>query len=63
MEVEAIYVFRAGGREIIAKTKLFGQPMMVPPDDSYDIAIKQPGGLATIAKKVTAKRGELTEVR
>ena len=51
VQVEAIYVLRAGGNEIIAKTKQFGQPMMVPPDDSYDIAIKQPGGLATIQEE------------
>ncbi len=62
-EIEAIYVLRAGGDEIIAQTKEFGHPMMVPPDDSYDIAIKQPGGLARIKTKVTAKRGEVTEIR
>ena len=62
-QIEAIYVLRAGGNEIIAQTKAFGQPMMVPPDGSYDIALKQPGGLAKIKTKVTAKRGELTEIR
>ena len=63
VQVEAIYVLRAGANEIIAETKQFGQPMMVPPDESYDIALKQTGGLARIRTKVTAKRGELTEIR
>jgi TIR domain len=62
VQVEAIYVLRAGGNEIIAQTQKFDHPMMVPPDGSYDIAIKQPGGLARLKTKVTAKRGELTEI-
>ena len=63
VQVEAIYVLRAGGNQIVAETEKFGYPMMVPPDDSYDIAIKQPGGLARIKTNITAKRGELTEIR
>jgi hypothetical protein len=62
VQVEAIYVLRAGGNEIIAQTKEFGHPMMVPPDETYDIALKQAAGLARIKTNVTAKRGELTEI-
>jgi len=61
-QVTAIYVRPAGGKDAIAKAKGFGHPIMVPPDESYDIVIMQPGGAVTIATNVTAKRGEITKI-
>jgi hypothetical protein len=36
--------------------------MIVVPGESYDVALKQPGGVATIKRKITPKRGELIAV-
>jgi len=36
---------------------------MVYAGESYDIALKQSGGIARIKSNVTPKRGALTEVR
>ena len=63
LAVEAIYALRAGTNEIASETKHFGNPIMVYAGESYDIALKQSGGLARIKSNVTPKRGELTEVR
>ena len=63
LAVEAIYALRAGTNEIAAKSKHFGNPIMVYAGESYDIALKQSGGLARIKSNVTPKRGELTEIR
>jgi hypothetical protein len=63
LDVEAIYAFRAGTNEIAAESKHFGNPIMVYAGESYDIALKQSGGLARIKSNVTPKRGALTEVR
>jgi tetratricopeptide (TPR) repeat protein len=62
IQVEAIYVLRAGGNEIIAQTKKFDHPMIVPADDSYDIVLKQAGGRITLKSGISAKRGEFIEV-
>lgn len=63
LEVEAIYALRAGTNEIAAESKQFGNPLLVYAGDSYDIALKQAGGLTRIKSNVTPRRGELTEVR
>jgi len=63
LDVEAIYALRAGTNEITAESKQFGNPIMVYAGASYDIALKQSGGLARIKNNVTPKRGELTEIR
>lgn len=62
VQVRAIYVLKAGENAIIAETKKFGQPMLVPAGENYDIAIDQAGGRARIKSNVTARRGELLEV-
>jgi hypothetical protein len=63
LEVEAIYALRAGSNEIAAESKHFGNPLMVYAGESYDIALKQSGGVARIKSNVTPKRGALTEIR
>jgi hypothetical protein len=63
LDVEAIYALRAGTNEIAAESKHFGNPIMVYAGESYDIALKQSGGLARIKSNVTPRRGALTEVR
>ena len=63
LEVEAIYALRAGTNEIAAEGKKFGEPILVYAGESYDIALKQSGGLARLKNNVTPKRGELTEIR
>ena len=63
LEMEAIYALRAGTNEIAAEGKKFGEPILVYAGESYDIALKQSGGLARIKSNVTPKRGELTEIR
>jgi hypothetical protein len=63
LDVEAIYALRAGTNEIASETKQFGNPIMVYAGESYDIALKQSGGLARIKSNVTPRRGALTEVR
>jgi hypothetical protein len=63
LEVEMIYALRAGTNEIAVESKNFGNPLMVYAGDSYDIALKQPSGIARIKSNVTAKRGALTEIR
>jgi hypothetical protein len=63
LAVEAIYALRAGTNEIAAESKHFGSPIMVYAGESYDIALKQSGGIARIKSNVTPKRGALTEVR
>ena len=62
LEVEAIYALRAGTNEIAAEAKHFGNPILVYAGDSYDIALKQAGGVARIKSNVTPKRGALTEI-
>src|SRR5271165_1795038 len=62
LEVEAIYVLQAGGNQIVAQTKSFENAMMVYPGEAYDVALKQPGGIARIKKQITPKRGEISEV-
>jgi hypothetical protein len=62
IQVEAIYALRAGGNEIIAQSKKFDRPMIVPADDSYDIVLEQPGGRRTLKKNAPAKRGEFIDV-
>jgi hypothetical protein len=63
LAVEAIYALRAGTNEIASETKIFGTPIMVYAGESYDIALKQSGGLTRIKSNMTPRRGELTEVR
>ena len=63
LEVEAIYALRAGTNEIAAESKHFGEPILIYAGESYDIALKQSGGLARIKSNVTPKRGALTEIR
>ena len=63
LAVEAIYALRAGTNEIASETKNFGTPIMVYAGESYDIALKQSGGLTRIKSNMTPRRGELTEVR
>jgi hypothetical protein len=63
LEVEAIYALRAGTNQIAAESKHFSDPIMVYAGESYDIALKQSGGLARIKSNVTPRRGALTEVR
>jgi hypothetical protein len=63
LAVEAIYALRVGTNEIAAESKHFGSPIMVYAGESYDIALKQSGGIARIKSNVTPKRGALTEVR
>jgi hypothetical protein len=63
LEVEAIYALRAGTNEIAAERKHFGEPILIYAGDSYDIALKQSGGIARIKSNVTPKRGALTEIR
>jgi hypothetical protein len=63
LAVEAIYALRAGTNEIASETKQFGNPIMVYAGESYDIALKQSGGLTRIKSNVTPRRGALTEVR
>ena len=62
LQLQAIYVLEAGGNRIISETKAFDHPMMVRAGDTYDVAIKQPGGLARLKTGITAKPGELIEV-
>ena len=62
LEMEAIYALQAGGNEIVAQTKSFENPMMVYPGEAYDVALKQPGGIARIKNQITPKRGEIIEV-
>jgi hypothetical protein len=61
--VEAIYALRAGTNEIAAQGKHFDEPILVYAGESYDIALKQSGGVARIKSNVTPKRGALTEIR
>jgi hypothetical protein len=63
LEVEAIYALRAGTNQIAAEGKQFGKPILVYAGESYDVALKQSGGVARIKSNVTPKRGELTEIR
>jgi hypothetical protein len=63
LEVETIYALRAGTDEIAAESKNFGSPLMVYAGDTYDIALKQSGGLARIKSNVTPRRGAITEIR
>jgi hypothetical protein len=63
LEVEAIYALRAGTNEIAAQGKHFDEPILVYAGESYDIALKQSGGVARIKSNVTPKRGALTEIR
>ena len=63
LEMEAIYALRAGTNEIAGEGKHFGEPILIYAGESYDIALKQSGGLARIKSNVTPKRGELTDVR
>ena len=63
LDVEAIYALRAGTNKIAAQSKHFGSPIMVYAGESYDIALKQSGGLTRIKNNVTPTRGALTEVR
>jgi hypothetical protein len=63
LEVEAIYALRAGTNEIAAERKHFGEPILIYAGESYDIALKQSGGIARIKSSVTPKRGTLTEIR
>jgi hypothetical protein len=63
LEVEAIYALRAGTDEIAAESKHFGEPILIYAGESYDIALKQSGGVARIKSNVTPKRGALTEIR
>ena len=63
LEVEAIYALRAGTNEIAAESKHFGEPILIYAGESYDIALKQSGGVARIKSNVTPKRGALTEIR
>ena len=62
LQLQAIYVLEAGGNRIISETKAFDHPMMVHAGETYDVAIKQPGGLARLKTGITAKPGELIEV-
>ena len=62
LQLQAIYVLEAGGNRIISETKAFDHPMMVHVGETYDVAIKQPGGLARLKTGITAKPGELIEV-
>jgi len=61
-KVEEVYVLQTGTNNIVAKTDGFDRPMMVVPGESYDVALKQPGGVAKIKNKIVPKRGELIEV-
>jgi hypothetical protein len=63
LEVEAIYALRAGTNEIAAESKHFGNPMMIYAGESYDIALKQSGGLTRIKSNLTPRRGTLTDIR
>jgi hypothetical protein len=63
LEVEAIYALRAGTNEIAAERKHFGEPILIYAGESYDVALKQSGGVARIKSNVTPKRGALTEIR
>jgi hypothetical protein len=63
LEVEAIYALRAGTNEIAAERKHFGEPILIYAGESYDIALKQSGGVARIKSNVTPKRGALTDIR
>jgi len=62
LEVEAIYALRAGTNEIAAESKDFGKPILIYADESYDIALKQSGGVTRIKSNVTPRRGALTEI-
>ena len=62
LQLQAIYVLEAGGNRIISETKAFDHPMMVHAGETYDVAIKQPAGLARLKTGITAKPGELIEV-
>ena len=62
VKVNAIYVLKAGGNQIVAETKKFDQPMLVPAGGNYDIVIDQEGGRTTIRSNISAKRGELLKV-
>ena len=61
LEVEAIYVLQAGRNQIVAQTKSFENAMMVYPGEAYDVALKQPGGIARIKNQIAPKRGEICE--
>ena len=61
-KVEAVYVLVSGATTIAAQSDHFEKPMIVVPGESYDVALKQPGGVATIKRKITPKRGELITV-
>ena len=63
VEVEGIYALRPGTNEIAGEGKHFGEPILIYAGESYDIALKQSGGIARIKSNVTPKRGELTDVR
>ena len=62
LEVQEIYVLRAGSNQIVAQTESFESAIMVDPTEAYDVALKQPGGIARIKSQITPKRGEITEV-
>jgi hypothetical protein len=63
LDVEAIYALRAGTNQIAAESKHFGNPIMVYAGESYDIALKQSGGLTRIKTNLTPRRGALTDIR
>jgi hypothetical protein len=62
LQMEAIYVLRAGTNELAAEGKKFGEPILVYAGGSYDIDLKQSGGRAPMKRNVTPKRCDLTEI-
>jgi hypothetical protein len=62
LQVEAIYALQTGTNQIAAEAKRFGTPILIYAGESYDIALKQSGGVARIKNNVTPKRGALTQI-
>lgn len=60
--LESIYIVRAGGNKIIAQTRKFDRPLIVPADESYDIVLVQDDKRITLKSGISAKRGELIEI-
>lgn len=61
-KVELVYILRAGTNEIAAQSDKFERPLLVRPGETYDVALKQPGGLTKIRTGISAKPGAITTV-
>jgi hypothetical protein len=63
LNMNAVYALKAGTNQIAAKVEAWDVPMLVPGNQSYDIALEQSAGLTRIRSGITPGRGELVDIR